>query len=127
MQQAKRLHNKNILTDRRKELRNGSTPEEIALWPYLKNSGLGHKFRRQHSIGPYIVDFYCPQKRIIIELDGSPHNDTDAKEYDQIRDDYLRDLDFVVLRFWNSEISKDLPKVLGKIKEHLNTTTPVTH
>ena len=67
------IHNNKTLADRRKELRNNATPQEAILWQHLKDSNFGCKFRRQHSIGPYIVDFYCPSKKLIIELDGSQH------------------------------------------------------
>ena len=60
--------------ERRKELRNTSTVAETVLWKYLKNRQLdGKKFRRQSSVGPYIVDFFCPEKRVAVELDGAPH------------------------------------------------------
>ena len=80
------VHNITKLIERRKELRNKSTPEEILLWLRLKNSQTGFKFRRQHSIGGYIADFYCPSKKLIIEIDGPQH--LKNKEYDKIRSDY---------------------------------------
>jgi len=115
----RRIHTSKALAERRNELRNNPTPEEKLLWQSLKNSGLGYKFRRQHSIGPYIVDFYCPKQRLIIELDGAPHRELEARDYDQTRNKYLRDLEYTVLRFWNSEVTSNLPKVLAKIKNHL--------
>ena len=57
----------------RKELRNHGSPIEAVLWNHLKNSQTGEKFRRQHSVGPYILDFYCPRIKLAIELDGSNH------------------------------------------------------
>ena len=62
------IHSDRSMFFRRKELRNNLTPQEVILWKYLKKSNLSFKFIRQHSIGPYIVDFYCPQKRLIIEM-----------------------------------------------------------
>jgi very-short-patch-repair endonuclease len=114
-----RIHNKKIFIERRKDLRNNSTPQEIILWLQLKDSNLGYKFRRQHSIGPYIVDFYCPEKKLVIEIDGSQHGEVDAKEYDEERDAYLDSLGLTVLRFWNSEVNNHLPVVLQKIKSCL--------
>jgi very-short-patch-repair endonuclease len=67
----------------RRLLRNNATPQEIILWSRLRKNRLGSKFRRQHSIGPYIADFYCPEKTLIIEIDGSQHNlhvDYDTKQ-----------------------------------------------
>ena len=118
------IHNNKPLLARRKELRNNSTPQEIILWQQLKRSGLGYKFRRQHSIGSYIVDFYCPSKKIVVEVDGSQHGEADTKDYDQTRKEYLNNLGYTVIRFWNNEINTNLPGVLDKIKEMLTTPFP---
>ena len=75
----KTIHNIKKLLYRRKDLRNNSTSEEILLWLRLKNSQLGFKFRRQHSIGGYIVDFYCPSKKLVIEIDGKEHSKKKTK------------------------------------------------
>ncbi|NQU99708.1 MAG: endonuclease domain-containing protein, partial [Parcubacteria group bacterium] len=78
----------------------------------------GYKFRRQHSIGKYIVDFYCPKKRLIIELDGSQH--IDNKQHDKERDNYLSNFNYSVLRFYNSDINNNIEGVVLKIKDFLN-------
>lgn len=115
----KTIHNLKVLFERRKDLRNHSTPEEILLWDYLKNSSLGAKFRRQHSIGGYIVDFYCPAKKLVIELDGEVHNTTEAREYDKVRDEFLKGMNLKILRFFNKEIKKEnILSVVSKIKTH---------
>jgi very-short-patch-repair endonuclease len=114
-----KIHSLQQLNDRRKELRTNQTPQEKILWWYLKDERLGFKFRRQHSIGGYILDFYCPQKRLIIEIDGGVHLSNESKEYDRIRDKYFTSLDYSVLRFLNSEIEKDINKVITKIKSYL--------
>ena len=111
------IFNKSKLLDRRKELRKSSTPQEYKLWMFLKGKNLGVKFRRQHGIGPCIVDFYCKKKNLVIELDGSQH--LDNKEYDTERDNYMQALDIKVLRFWNNEVDMDIIRVLKKIKEYL--------
>ncbi|MFH0804074.1 MAG: endonuclease domain-containing protein [Candidatus Zambryskibacteria bacterium] len=111
----KLFHNILELRDRRKELRQSSTPQEKLLWERLRNRKLGPRFRRQYSIGGYILDFYCPEKKLIIELDGEVHNTKEAKEYDEVRDKYFRELGYKVLRFWNSGIEQDMEKVLDKI------------
>ena len=111
------VFNKSKLLSRRKELRKSLTPQELKLWHYLRNKKLGVKFRRQHGIGPYVVDFYCKEKNLIIELDGSRH--LNEKEYDKERDSYIETLEIKVLRLWNSEIDKNIEKALVKIKEHL--------
>ena len=98
------------------------TEEEIILWSVLKNNKLGYKFRRQHSIGRFIADFFCPLKRLIIELDGSQH--LDNKEYDEERTNYFESLGIKVIRFWNNEVDKNLAEVMMKIKKELNSTAP---
>ncbi len=113
----KYIHTSKILEERRRELRNNLTIQEIILWKHLKSRGLGYKFQRQHSIGPYITDFYCAEKKLIIEIDGSQHDN--AKEYDKERTDFLEELGNTVLRFWNSEINTNLDGVLQKIKQAL--------
>ena len=104
------VFNKSKFLARRRELRRNSTAQESKLWFYLKGKNLGVKFRRQHGIGPYIVDFYCKEKNLIIELDGSQH--LDAQEYDKERDEYIQTLAIKVLRFWNNEIDKNIEGVL---------------
>ena len=94
------------------------TPEEIILWNYLKNSGIGYKFRRQASIGYYIADFYCPKYRYIVELDGSQHNKN--VKYDQERDAFLRSKGCTVQRFWNNQIRNELENVIGRIKNDMD-------
>jgi len=109
------IHNIKKLFYRRKELRNNSTPQEILLWQKLKNSQLGFKFRRQHSIGGYITDFYCPLKKLVIEIDGSQHFEKENKGYDKNRSVYFEGLNIKVLRFTNAEINTNINGVLLKI------------
>lgn len=111
-----RIHNLHILDSRRKELRKNQTKEEDKLWWYLRDKGLGIKFRRQHSIGGYITDFFCKENKLIIEIDGEIHNTKENKEYDEIRDNFLKELGCTILRFKNSEIENDIKNVLEKIK-----------
>jgi very-short-patch-repair endonuclease len=115
---SERIHTIKYLHDARKDLRNDITPEEKILWYKLKNKALGHKFRRQHSIGQFIADFYCAAKKLVIELDGSQH--LDNIEYDQERTNYFESLEIKVIRFWNGDINKNLNGVLMKIEEELN-------
>ena len=116
-------HNKKYLQDTRKELRKNITPEELVLWYQLRNNRFyGYNFKRQHSAGNFIVDFYCPLKKLAIELDGSQH--LDNIEYDKERTNFLESLGIKVIRFWNNEVNKNLHGVLLKIKEELETQTP---
>lgn len=111
------LHNKPTLKDRRKELRNNATPEEQLLWQHLKQSKAGAKFRRQHSVGNYILDFYCPEHRLCIELDGSQHYTVDGIANDKERDAFLRSLEIKVLRFSNHSVKNKLTDVIKKIQQ----------
>jgi very-short-patch-repair endonuclease len=110
------IHNRKHLEERRKKLRNNSTQAEIFLWNYLKHSKLERrKFRRQHSIGNYIVDFYCPKEKLIIELDGEVHFNNEAIEYDKRRTTFLETKGFKVIRFENQEVMYNIDLVLEKI------------
>jgi len=115
------VHNIKILFHRRKELRNKSTSEEILLWLQLKNSKTGFKFRRQHSIGGYIVDFYCPAKKLVIEIDGPQHLRQENKEYDKVRNSYFKGLNIKVIRFTNKDVSTETHAVINRIKSELTT------
>ena len=101
----------------RKELRKNETPEEKILWEKLRDNQTSFKWRRQVSIGPYIADFYCRSKLLIIELDGSQH--IENKKYDEERNKYFENLGIRTIRFWNSEINKNLKEVLEKINSEL--------
>ena len=85
----------------------------------MKKSQLGAKFRRQYSVGYYIVDFICTEKRLVIEIDGGQHYTEQGLEYDRERSRFLAALDYTVLRFTNNEVMKSLDGVVMKIKEYL--------
>jgi len=103
------LYNSQSFKERRKELRKNQTETEKILWSRIKNKQIdAYKFFRQYSVGSYILDFYCPDKKLAIELDGAQH--LDNKEYDQERDNYLLALDIKTVRFWNSEINANIKK-----------------
>jgi len=114
------INNIIALLDRRRDLRNNATPQEILLWSRLKNSKLGFKFRRQHSIGGYIVDFYCPTKRLVVEIDGFQHFHKENIEYDSVRTKYFFGLNIKVIRFGNDEVNTNLDGVMLKIKSWLD-------
>jgi very-short-patch-repair endonuclease len=99
-----------------KRLRANATPHERALWRALKELPIdGTHFRRQAPIGPYVVDFFCPARRLIIELDGGHHNDDETAKRDRERQLWLEREGYRVVRFWNSEIIGDLTAVLERI------------
>ncbi len=115
------LLNRKELKPVRSNLRNKSTSAESVLWNLLKSRNLkGRKFRRQHSIDNYIVDFYCPSEKLVIELDGDPHGDYIQIEKDTIRDKYLEELGFTVLRFENRFVFQDPEYVLNEIINAFN-------
>ncbi|MFB6418416.1 MULTISPECIES: endonuclease domain-containing protein [Bradyrhizobium] len=99
-----------------KKLRANTTPHERILWRALKDIPIeGSHFRRQAPIGPYIVDFLCPAKRLVIELDGGHHNEDDTAVRDLERQRWLEREGYRVVRFWNLEITSDLTAVLERI------------
>ena len=115
----KKIHDKPELRAFRRELRNNATPAEAFLWKYLQHSQLeGRKFRRQHSIHNYIVDFYCASEGLIVELDGQVHMDAAAEEYDRKREEVLEGMGFVVVRFENKMVFDFLSSVLKDIRDH---------
>lgn len=117
-----RLHNHESLKFRRRQLRQNLTPAEARLWSALQHSQLaGRKFRRQHSIGNHIVDFYCPSERLIIELDGAPHDHETAWRRDQEREAFLRAHKLDILRFENHAVMENLEGVLTLIQQHFIT------
>jgi very-short-patch-repair endonuclease len=111
------IHNLKYLHGVRINLRKEITPQEKILWHKLRNSSLGYRFRRQHSIGNFIADFFCAEKRLIIELDGSQH--LDNVEHDKERTNYFESLGIKVIRFWNNEVNTNINGVLMKIEEEL--------
>ncbi|WP_020601783.1 endonuclease domain-containing protein [Spirosoma spitsbergense] len=116
------LNNLNVLTPIRKELRNGATEAEVTLWHHLKGRQLaGRKFRRQHSIGLFVLDFYCPSDRLAIEVDGDVHNTPDAITHDEERQHAIETLNITVLRFRNDDVLHRIDQVLSRIHEYLGT------
>jgi very-short-patch-repair endonuclease len=100
-----------------KELRKSMTIAEEILWKHLRNNKLeGLKFRRQHPLDIFIADFYCHQKKLVIELDGGIHDILEQKEYDQGRTFELEEKGFKILRFRNEEVINNLEDVLSRIK-----------
>ncbi len=102
-----------------KKLRKEMTDAERTLWTRLRGKRfLGNKFRRQHPLGPFIVDFVCLNHGLVIEVDGGHHNDT--LEYDLQRTQWLESKGFKILRFWNHEVLKCPAAVLGRIHQALS-------
>jgi very-short-patch-repair endonuclease len=110
---------------RERALRRTQTEAERQLWHQLRNRRLmGHRFRRQHRIGAYFVDFVCTEAWLVVELDGSQHMDNAV--YDAERSAYLRKRGYRVLRFWNDEALQRVKDVLGAILTALHTPHPAS-
>ena len=110
------------LIEEAKRMRKEPTDAEAALWELLRDKKLGDKFRRQHLIDDFIVDFVCLSKNLVIEVDGGYHSDPTQKEYDQQRTLYLNEKGFRVIRFTNEEVLGNTEAVLTKIKDILVNT-----
>ena len=102
--------------DLRRSLRNHNTAAEAVLWRRLKGSQVnGMKFRRQHGMGAYVMDFYCPEYRLCIELDGEVHNTVGAYHHDQERERFLRENGITVLRFSNDAVRWNMEGIVNEI------------
>jgi len=99
-----------------KALRANATEAERKLWSLLRARQLGaYRFRRQQPIGPYIVDFFCPSARLVVELDGGQHGTDAAMAHDAARDDFLRARGYCVLRFINADVMREPGRVIENI------------
>ena len=113
------------LRAKRRNLRKNSTPQEIILWSRLRNKHLGVKFRRQHSFENYIADFYCPEKSLVVEIDGSQH--LAQERYDDERTKFFESLGLRVERFWNNEINTNINGVVERITGMLAEKHPFSN
>jgi very-short-patch-repair endonuclease len=112
-----------MLSQFKKALRVSQTDAEEVLWYYLRNRCfLGVKFRRQHVLRGFIVDFVCLEKRLVIELDGSQHAEREG--YDVMRTKILEEDGYRVLRFWNNDVLEDIELVLDVIDEVVEGGVP---
>ena len=94
---------------------------EIKLWNQLRSRRfMGLKFRRQCPLGPYIVDFICIEKKLILEVDGGQHNEEIQLDYDKLRTEFLKDMGYHVLRFWNNEVLLQFDTVMDQIYKQVN-------
>jgi len=104
-------------TEYARHLRRTMTDAEHQIWYHLRNRALmGYKFRRQYPIGPYIVDFACPERRLVVELDGGQHDE--SKDAGRTR--HLQAHGFMVLRFWNNDVFQQQDTVLAVILDALS-------
>jgi 5-methyltetrahydrofolate--homocysteine methyltransferase len=109
-----------LITEAAKELRQKQTEAEKILWFKLRDKQMDRvKFRRQEPIGNYIVDFVNFEKKLVIEIDGSPHRETIVKINDKQRTSWLKSEGSRIIRFWNADILNDIEGVMEKIKGNL--------
>ena len=105
----------------RQLLRRTKTPTEQILWKKLRCKQLdGYRFRQQHGFGPYVLDFYCPELRLCIEIDGDIHQDRKVRTKDENRTIFLEQNRIVVLRIRNEEVEQDIEMVIDRIREFIN-------
>lgn len=104
--------------EKARALRKSSTKAEDILWQEIRNRKLNRlKFRRQHSFEEFILDFYCPEKELVIEIDGGYHLTEEQKDYDQNRTGFIEEQGLRVVRFTNAEVKDNLEEVLTRIRE----------
>ena len=116
----KHLYNDPSREPDRRRLRKDATDAERKLWRILRNRQMATlKFLRQYSIGPYILDFYCPEQRLAIEVDGGQHADVGGQEHDAKRERYLRELNIRVMRFWNNDVLRNTEGIDQRIREEV--------
>jgi len=121
MPRAKAGHSRLLTVKRR--LRMEMTVVEQRLWSRLRLSQLqGHKFRRQHGIGPYIVDFYCPERSLVLEVDGETHAEANQMRYDKKREAYLKSLGLRIVRYTNEDVLHNLEGVWADLERQVGST-----
>ena len=118
--------NYSLLKEFQKDLKKEPTEAEKIVWEMLRNRQTGEKFRRQHIIGNYIVDFICVEKKLIIEIDGGYHASSEQKTYDEDRDQHLQAEGYTVLRFTNEEVISSPESVFEQIKRRLSAPSPLS-
>ena len=120
-----RIRTLNIHLERRRYLRRASTRPEMELWEYLRgNRFQGLKFRRQYSVGNFVLDFYCPKLRLGIELDGAGHNLPAQRQHDDFRTAWLGSMYIRIVRFRNEDVMGDIEGVLKRLADFSTAPNP---
>ncbi|GJQ53072.1 MAG: hypothetical protein HKUEN02_19190 [Anaerolineaceae bacterium] len=104
-----------LLLERAREMRHPQTPAEATLWRVLRNRNLKYKFRRQHPIDRFIIDFYCAQAKLCIEIDGASHFEPEQEKYDKARTEFLEELGCKMIRFANNDVRYNIHAVVDEI------------
>jgi len=108
-----------MVSEHVKQLRANLTDAELRLWHEVRRSALGHKFRRQHPLGPYVVDFICLAQKLIVELDGGQHAEPENAAKDVERTAWLKQSGYRIIRFWNNDVLENMSGVLIRIQDEL--------
>lgn len=117
-----RLFTSSRYTSLRRKLRRQSTRAEVVLWNYLQNRRLmGLKFRRQHSIGRYVTDFFCAEKMLVVEVDGDTHLDPEQLQYDRERQAWIESHGIHVVRFTDGQVFEEINQVLDELRRLLSS------
>ena len=112
-------------TERARHLRKVETWAEKLMWRWLRDRRFsGYKFRRQHPVGKYFLDFFCEEAELNIELDGSQHGFPDQRRHDEEREKFLKSLGIKTLRFWNSRLRRDDQTIRDTIFTELQSRAP---
>ncbi len=109
-----------VILQRSREMRHPQTAAEATVWRHLRNRNLEFKFRRQHPIDRFIIDFYCAVVKLCIEIDGDMHSEKEQQEYDAARTQYLESIGCTVIRFTNEEVRFSIYEVVQKIVSACN-------
>jgi len=113
-------YNKKSQTEKRRLLRKHLSKAEAVMWKHLsRKQMLGCKFRRQYGVDQFVIDFYCPELKLAIEIDGDTHFRTDTREYDKDRQEYLENFGIEFMRFTNLEVLNNLSGVLETIADKI--------
>jgi len=118
---------RNTVIVRARELRRSMSLPEGLLWRELRKRPGGYKFRRQHPLGRYIADFYCPAAKLIVEIDGLSHARGERPQRDETRDRFMREQGLRVLRITAADVMNDVEAVLIMIVEECRTDLPLHH
>jgi len=127
VEKPKRVHNSKELLNIRKVLRNNPPQAEILIWKYLQKSQFDYKFRRQHSIGKYVVDFYCPELKLAVEIDGPVHDEPKNIIHDSEKTEYILNKNIQLIRIDNKDVYTNINKVIEFIKSKIEKIEKTQH
>jgi very-short-patch-repair endonuclease len=119
-------YNRN-LKELSRQLRENMTDAERLLWSKIRGKQIkGYQFYRQKPVGDYIVDFYCPRAKLVVEVDGGQHFTNEVNEYDKVRDEYLSSLGLMVLRFTNADVMTHIDGIVERIEGEISAKIPLS-